>query len=103
MDMIYLETGEDEKTTRIVKRMAEINAVRSSSKGLVVSLNEEGTRFMPKLVERIRNEKIEIKSVNLKKPTLDDVFIHFTGRALKEENQEDTKNKITNEGNADEN
>jgi ABC-2 type transport system ATP-binding protein len=95
MDMIYLETGDDEKVAHIVKRMAEINAVRSSSKGLVVSLKEEGTQFMPKLVERIRNEKIEIKSVNLKKPTLDDVFIHFTGRGLKEENQENTKKNDT--------
>jgi ABC-2 type transport system ATP-binding protein len=88
MDMIYLETDDDGKSANIVKRMAEINAVRNSSKGLVVSLKEEGTRFMPKLVERIRNERIEIKSINLKKPTLDDVFIHFTGRALREENQE---------------
>ncbi len=90
-DMIYLETDDDEKATRIIKGMMEVNYVRSSSKGLVVSLKEEGTRFMPKLVERIRNERIEIKSVNLKKPTLDDVFIHFTGRGLKEENQEKKK------------
>jgi ABC-2 type transport system ATP-binding protein len=93
MDMIYLETGDDEKAVSIVKRMAEINSVRNSSKGLIVSPKEEGTRFMPKLVERIRNEKIEINSVNLKKPTLDDVFIHFTGRGLREENQENTKTK----------
>lgn len=91
MDMIYLETGDDEKATGIVKRMTEINSVRNSSKGLIVSLKEEGTRFMPKLVERIRNERIEINSVNLKKPTLDDVFIHFTGRGLREENHENTK------------
>jgi ABC-2 type transport system ATP-binding protein len=103
MDMIYLETGDDEKVARIVKRMVEINAVRNSSKGLIVSLKGEGTRFMPKLVERIRNEKIEIKSVNLKKPTLDDVFIHFTGRGLREENHENTKNKMWHGGNTDEN
>jgi len=93
MDMIYLETGDDEKAASIVTRMMEINSVRNSSKGLIVSPKEEGTRFMPKLVERIRNERIEIKSVNLKKPTLDDVFIHFTGRGLKEENHENTKTK----------
>jgi ABC-2 type transport system ATP-binding protein len=58
---------------------------------------------MPKLMERIRNERIEIKSVNLKKPTLDDVFIHFTGRGLREENQENTKNKMVHGENADEN
>jgi ABC-2 type transport system ATP-binding protein len=103
MDMIYLETGDDEKATGIVKRMAEINSVRNSSKGLIVSLKEEGTRFIPKLVERIRNEQIEINSVNLKKPTLDDVFIHFTGRELKEENHENTKNKMVHGGKADEN
>jgi len=102
MDMVYLETGDDEKAASIVKRMAEINAVRSSSKGLVVSLREEGTQFMPKLMERIRNERIEIKSVNLKKPTLDDVFIHFTGRGLKEENQENTENKMIHRGDDDE-
>jgi ABC-2 type transport system ATP-binding protein len=93
MDMIYLETGYDEKAAHMVKRMAEVNSVKNSSKGLIVSLNEEGTRFMTKLVERIRNERIEIRSVNLKKPTLDDVFIHFTGRGLKEENQENAKTK----------
>jgi ABC-2 type transport system ATP-binding protein len=103
MDMIYLETGDDEKAARIINRMAEINSVRNSSKGLIVSLKEEGTRFMPKLVERIRNERIEIKSVNLKKPTLDDVFIHFTGRGLREENHENTKSKMIHGGAADEN
>ena len=102
MDMIYLETGDDEKAASIVTHMMEINSVRNSSKGLIVSPKEEGTRFMPKLVERIRNERIEIKSVNLKKPTLDDVFIHFTGRGLKEENHENTKTKKAHGGAADE-
>ncbi len=102
MDMIYLETDNDEKTARIAQHMTEINSVRNSSQGLIVYLKEEGTRFLPKLVERIRKENIEIKSVNLKKPTLDDVFIQFTGRGLKEENHENTKNKHPHGGAADE-
>jgi ABC-2 type transport system ATP-binding protein len=96
MDMIYLETDNDEKSTHIIKDMKEVTTVRTSSRGLVVSLKDEGPRFMPKLVERIREEKIEIKSVNLKKPTLDDVFIHFTGRGLREEDQEKKKNDSAN-------
>ena len=98
MDMIYLETGNDEKAAHLIRDMKEVTTVRTSSKGLVVSLKEEGPRFMPKLVERIREEKIEIKSVNLKKPTLDDVFIHFTGRGLREEEQEKKKNGVANSG-----
>jgi ABC-2 type transport system ATP-binding protein len=98
MDMIYLETDDDEKSTYIVKDMEEITDVRSSSKGLVVSLKGEGSRFMPKLVERIKNEGIEIESVNLKKPTLDDVFVHFTGRGIREENQDKKKNNFMMSG-----
>ena len=92
MDMIYLETDNSEKTARLVKDMKEVTAVRPSSRGLAISLSDEGQRFMPKLVERVRGEKIEIKSINLKKPTLDDVFMHFTGRGLREEEQEKRKN-----------
>ena len=101
MDMIYLETANDEKAAAIVNHMVEINSVRNSSQGLVISLKEEGTQFMPKLMERIRNEDIEIKSINLKKPTLDDVFIRSTGRGLREENHENTKTKPAHGGKAD--
>jgi len=87
-DMIYLETDNDKKATKILKEMKEINDVRNSSKGLVVSLKSEGTKFMPKLFDKIRNEGIEIKSINLKKPSLDDVFIQYTGRGLRDENIE---------------
>jgi len=87
-DMIYLETNNDKKATKILKEMKEINDVRNSSKGLVVSLKSEGTKFMPKLFDKIRNEGIEIKSINLKKPSLDDVFIQYTGRGLRDENIE---------------
>lgn len=87
-DMIYLETDNDKKATIILIEMKEINDVRNSSKGLVVSLKSEGTKFMPKLFDKIRNEGIEIKSINLKKPSLDDVFIQYTGRGLRDENRE---------------
>jgi ABC-2 type transport system ATP-binding protein len=86
--MIYLETNNDKKATKILIEMKEINDVRNSSKGLVVSLKSEGTKFMPKLFDKIRNEGIEIKSINLKKPSLDDVFIQYTGRGLRDENRE---------------
>jgi len=87
-DMIYLETDNDKKATVILKEMKGINDVRNSSKGLVVSLKNEGTQFMPKLFDEIRNEGIEIKSINLKKPSLDDVFIQYTGRGLRDGNKE---------------
>ncbi|MFE3845795.1 ATP-binding cassette domain-containing protein [Thermoplasmatota archaeon] len=87
-DMIYLETDSDEVTERICNELKEIKEVKISSKGLIISLNIEGSQFLPRLIKKIETEGIEITSINLKKPTLDDVFIHFTGKEFREKEQE---------------
>ena len=83
-DMVYLETTNDDKAIKIVKELPEVSGVRLFSNGFLVDLKTEGAHFMPKILDSIRNEKIQVSSVNLKKPTLDDVFIYFTGRGLRE-------------------
>lgn len=45
----------------------------------------EGESKIPVLLRLAERSKIEIKSVTLKKPTLEDVFIHHTGRTIREE------------------
>lgn len=42
----------------------------------------DGEKFLPRLLQAI---KIKIKSVELRKPTLDDVFLSLTGRKIREE------------------
>jgi ABC-2 type transport system ATP-binding protein len=83
-DMVYIETTNDEKSRKLIRELPEVTDVRSFSNGSLIVLKADGSHFMPKLIETIRNEKIEVVNVNLKKPTLDDVFIYFTGRGLKE-------------------
>ncbi len=87
-DMVYLETTNDEISRKLIRAMPEVTDIRSFSNGFLVSLKAEGAHFLPKLIETIRNEKIGVQNINLKKPTLDDVFIHFTGRGLKEDHDE---------------
>jgi ABC-2 type transport system ATP-binding protein len=82
-DMIYLETGDDTKTTGILSGLPEVKDVKPSLRGLSVTLNREGTRTLPVILDRLKEGGILIKSANLKKPTLDDVFVHFTGREIR--------------------
>jgi len=46
---------------------------------------KEGESKIPVLLRLAERAGIEIKSVTLKKPTLEDVFIHHTGRAIRPE------------------
>ncbi len=44
-----------------------------------------GAALMPRLIEALRDARIEVTSANLSRISLEDVFIHFTGRSLREE------------------
>ena len=36
------------------------------------------------IIEQIRKAGLEITTVNIKKPSMDDVFVHYTGHGLRE-------------------
>ena len=44
-----------------------------------------GAALMPRVIELLREAGIEVASASLSRITLEDVFIHFTGRSLREE------------------
>lgn len=80
-DTIYLKTADDNSTMSELKETFGIKAAKLHDS---ISFNvESGDKFIPKIFEGL---KTAILSVNLKKPTLDDVFIHLTGREIREEN-----------------
>lgn len=83
-DMVYLSTDDDEKALELLSSMEEVREVKPSSKGHSISLSVEGSRFLPQLLRRVEVQGIDILNVSMKKPTLDDVFIYFTGRDLRE-------------------
>ena len=82
-DVIYLQTDNDDAATGIIKALKAVLNIKATSQGLVVTINADGTRCLPIVMSRLRESGIEIKSVNLKKPTLDDVFVHYTGRDIR--------------------
>ncbi len=46
---------------------------------------KNGEHAIPKILDSATRHGIEIESVSLRKPTLEDVFLHHTGRAIRQE------------------
>ncbi len=83
-DLIYLETNDNKAAMEQLNSMESVKGTREKSKGIVVMVNVDGTYLLPEIMDKLRRSGITIKVVNLKKPSMDDVFVHYTGREIRD-------------------
>ncbi len=83
-DVIYLDTTDNRAAEETLGSLASIRNIIVSSRGLAITITEDGSRCLPEVMDRVRRQGITIRSVNLKKPSMDDVFVHYTGRELRD-------------------
>jgi len=83
-DMIYLETSDNEAALRMLQSLKVVKAAKATTKGLTITITADGTHCLPILIGKLKSMGIDIKGVNLKEPSLDDVFVHYTGRDIRE-------------------
>jgi ABC-2 type transport system ATP-binding protein len=87
-DLIYMETSDNWEAAELLKDLDSVKGIKEKSKGIVVMVNVDGTYLLPDIMDRLRSGGIKIKAVNLKKPSMDDVFVHYTGRELRDNGAE---------------
>jgi hypothetical protein len=49
----------------------------------------DGKTVMPRIVELATQNNIYIDAISLREPNLQDVFLHYTGRAIRADNGEE--------------
>ncbi len=84
-DLIYLETSDNEAAIRILQGLYSVRDIKSKTKGFVLMVNEDGTKVLPAIIDALRDRRIELSTINLKKPSMDDVFVFYTGKELRDE------------------
>jgi ABC-2 type transport system ATP-binding protein len=84
-DLIYLETGNTNAAIRALKDLPSIRDMKIKTRGFVIRVTEDGSKVLPIIIDTLRNAGIEISTINLKKPSMDDVFVFYTGKDLRDE------------------
>ncbi len=79
-DIITVKTTDDRLAAREISHRFGFQ-VNEGQNGLHFEVHK-GEEFIPRLVEGL---PLEIHSVSLRRPTLDDVFLKFTGRRIRDE------------------
>jgi len=75
---------------KLESRIAEESWIKNTKKHdsfLTIGV-EKGEEKIPIIIELAQSIGIKIKSINLRTPTLDDVFLSYTGRTIREEEAE---------------
>lgn len=90
-DVISMEVGG--YINKMVESLRKFEWIKSINQrnGILSMTVEKGERKIPKLIELAQKNRVIVKSVHLRKPSLEDVFLYFTGRTIREE--ETTSNK----------
>ncbi len=84
-DIIYLETSDNDTAIQQLRNLSSVKDIITKKRGFLVSVNEDGTKVLPTIMERLHNAGISIDTVNLKKPSMDDVFVYYTGKEIRDE------------------
>ena len=68
-----------------LRKLPDVTDVHSESAGAYRVLSSNGSRTTTALVEAAVKAGVEIHSLSVQNTTLDDVFVHYTGRQLRDE------------------
>lgn len=84
-DVITLEIAQDsDKIKEKLSQLKWIHNIKSYNNHISLGV-DKGDKKIPELIKCAENCGVSIESVNLRKPSLEDVFIHFTGRKIREQ------------------
>jgi ABC-2 type transport system ATP-binding protein len=68
-----------------LKDLTQVHAVQAEGADMYRVITSNGSRTTTELVELALKNDVEIKSLTVQNTTLDDVFVHYTGRQLRDE------------------
>ncbi|MGO9058871.1 MAG: ATP-binding cassette domain-containing protein [Candidatus Binataceae bacterium] len=84
-DRIELEVdGEAERIAEVLRAEPYVRELTCDGQGRISVATHDGARAIPRLVDRVEANGRKVVLINLHSVTLEDVFIHFTGRTLRE-------------------
>ena len=70
-----------------LERLDDVTSVQHEGAGMYRVLTGNGSRTTTELVEMAVESGVQVKSLTVQNTTLDDVFVHYTGRQLRDELQ----------------
>jgi len=89
-DVISLEVDKSEGVAEKIKGLEEVKKVHVINSTIFITV-KNAESFAPKILEFVKSNGGVVKAISIRKPSLGDVFLHYTGREIREEKAERTE------------
>ena len=83
-DVITITTKNPEKLSKVLAEKLNVQKTRVIGNKLELTVHD-GSELLPRIVETAEENKMKVEAVVLREPSLEDVFLHYTGRAIRPE------------------
>ncbi len=96
-DVVTLATSDNERAKEEIQQQFGVNKILHSNGTLSFEV-ENGASFVPRLVSGL---SVQVRTVSVRSPNLDDVFLRLTGEAIREEeagNRDKLKSRLKERG-----
>jgi ABC-2 type transport system ATP-binding protein len=81
---VQFESAPDDWEQKL-RQLTAVTSVQHEAAGMYRVLTSDGSRTTTELVEMAVHAGVRVKSLSVQNTTLDDVFVHYTGRQLRDE------------------
>lgn len=82
-DVVSIEVKRDSDSLLMQVKSLEWIKTATAHNGVLSMTMEQGERRIPQLIALAQKNSLQVTCVNLHKPSLEDVFLHFTGRTIR--------------------
>lgn len=83
-DIISLKVPNSKKLEKIYRKQAFVKNIKMHD-GFINLYVENAEKKIPRIIEMANKTGVEVESANIHRPTLEDVFLHYTGRKIRED------------------
>ena len=93
-DIITIETIKSETFEQLLKKQAWCKSIKKHDHSLAIHV-KDASKTISEVIKLADKSNIIIDSANIHKPSLEDVFLHFTGKTIREQ-EADSKDAMRN-------
>ena len=83
-DVVNIETATSEKFEQLLKKQSWCKSLKRHNHALTINVND-ASKTVSEIIKLANENKILIDSANIHKPSLEDVFLYYTGKTIREQ------------------